>query len=115
MYIEVVDTGYKRLINRVRQLLRQIFASESILQLIPFGAIGPLEFYAKGRLDNKLAPNIPAFGMIIQNLMADQPWLTAIVEPCLKVLAHQLALQSRSVFQHLTLQRTIIIQGSPNA
>jgi Kyakuja-Dileera-Zisupton transposase len=116
MYIEVVDTGYKRLINRIRQLLRQIFASESILQLVPFGATGLLEFYAKDHLNSKLAPNIPAFGMIIQNLRAaHEPRVAAMLEPRLKVLAHQLALQSQSVFRDLILQRTVIIQGNPNA
>jgi len=68
MYIDIVDTGHKPLINRIRQLLRQIFASESILQLVSLDAIALLESYAEGHVDIKLAPNIPAFGMILQNL-----------------------------------------------
>lgn len=108
MYVEVVDIGHKQLINRVRQLLRQLFASESVLQLVSPSAIAPLESYAEGHIDNKLAPNVPAFGMIIQNLTADEPRLGAVVEPRLKALALQLALHSRRIFQDLTLYRTVI-------
>jgi hypothetical protein len=84
MYLDVVRTGHQQLINRVRQLLRQLYASESILQLVSPCAIGPLEVYAEGHVEVKLAPNIPAFGMIIQNLTTDNHRLSVMVEPPLK-------------------------------
>jgi hypothetical protein len=114
MYFEVVETEHKRLINRVRQLLRQLFASESILQLVSPQAIAPLEIYSEGHVDAKLAPNIPAFGMIIQNLTANEPQLSTIVEPRLKALALQLALQSKRVFTNLTLRCRVIKEANVN-
>ena len=67
--------------------------------------IPPLEMYSKGRIDVKLASNIPAFSMIIQNLTTDEPHLSAMIAPPLKALALQLALQSKRVLTTLTLRR----------
>ena len=110
MYVEVVDTRHKRLINRVRQLLRQLFASESVLQLVSSSAIAPIESYTEGRIDNKLAPNVPVFGMIIQNLTTNEPRLGAVIVPRLKALALQVAFHSRRISQDLTLHHTVITQ-----
>lgn len=112
MYLEVVETHHKPLINRVRQLLRQLFASESILQLVSPSSVAPLEMYSEGHVDVKLAPSIPAFGMIIQNLTLDEPRLSTIVTPPLKALALQLALQSRRVYTTLTLRRTVLREAN---
>ena len=107
MYFEVVETGHKTLILRVSQLLRQLFASESILQLVSVDAILPLERYSAGFIDSKLAPNIPAFGMILQNLTHDEPRLSEIVSSRLQALALQLALQAQRILTDLVLHRNI--------
>jgi len=115
MYIEVAATDHKKLINRIRQLLRQLFASESILQLVSCNTIAPLEMYSEGRVDRKLAPNLPAFGMILQNLRNNiSPELIELIETQLKPLALQLALESRRVFEQLKLNRTVVIQADVN-
>src|SRR5271156_1807861 len=113
MFIDVSETPHKALINRVRQLLRQLFASESILQLVSASAVAPLERYSEGHLDPKLAPNIPAFGMIIQNLTDDEPQLIEIVEARLMALALQLAARSKAVASNLISQRTVVLEANP--
>jgi hypothetical protein len=115
MYLELVKTHHTRLINRVRQLLRQLFASESILQLVSSSSIAPLEMYFEDRIDVKLTSNIPAFGMIIQNLTADEPHLSAMIAPPLKTLTLQLALQSKRILTALTLHHGTLQEVNTDA
>ena len=109
LYLELPRDRH-RLFNRFRQLLRQLFANDSILQLVASGAIEPLRKYAVGEIDDKLAPNIPAFGMILQNL-TDQVELAPRIHLCLQKLAHALTLQAEIVLKDLILRRKILKEG----
>jgi Kyakuja-Dileera-Zisupton transposase len=112
MFIEVCECDHSGIINRIRQLLRQLFASESILQLVSASAVAPLERYSEGYLDPTLAPNIPAFGMIIQNFKEVNANVKETVETRLKPLALQLAARSKEVAGNLISHRTVVLEAN---
>jgi Kyakuja-Dileera-Zisupton transposase len=107
LYLELPRERHPKLSNRIRQLLRQLFANDSILQLVSPNAIRPLKKYSVGEIDDKLAPNIPAFGMILQNL-SDQG-IALRVHLALRSLGLALAVQAELVLKDLILRRKIII------
>ncbi len=106
LYLELPWNRYLKLSNRIRQLLRQLFANESILQLVSPDAIQPLQKYSIGDINDKLAPNIPAFGMILQNLNDQE--VAPRVHLALQNLAHALAVQSEFALKDLLLRRKVI-------
>ena len=110
MYLEVVSIGHQQLINRVRQLLRQLFASKSILQLVSSCAIDSLEIYIESHVNIKLTFNISAFDMIIQNLTMNNHQFNVMIESSLKRLTHQLTSHFKNILQNLILNHTIVIQ-----
>lgn len=90
---------------RFRQLLREIFSNDSILQLVQPRAIPALRRYSLGDPSHNVAPVIPAFGMIIQNLTTET--LMQLVEPCLRQLAKALADRAELVLNNLISERTV--------
>lgn len=110
LYTDLSHEMHRKLFNRFRQLMRQLFANESILQLVAPAAIEPLKLYAAGQIDDKLAPNIPAFGMILQNLK-DQVELAPRVHLCLQKLAQALTIHAEFVYNDLNRRRQIIREG----
>ena len=98
---------HKKYALRFRQLLRQIFSNDSILQIAQPVAIDNLRRYSVGDPDHNLAPVVPAFGMILQNLTKNQQ-LKDHVEPCLRNLAKALADRSELTFNNLISQRQVV-------
>lgn len=96
--------------RRFHQLLRQIFSSDSILQLVCTKAIEPLTHYGQGLpLDDTLGALIPAFGMIFRNLDQGLP-VTMAVEGRMRKLASLLARRARTVFDSLVRTREVVHQ-----
>lgn len=90
--------------TRFHQLLRQIFSSDSVLQLISVKAIGPLSSYAEGgEADPRLGALVPALGMIFKNLHG-APVSTAI-KIQLRVLCRLMADRAKAVYETIVNQR----------
>lgn len=101
--------------SRFHQLLRQIFSSDSVLQLVSVKAIGPLSSYADGGNANpRLGALVPALGMIFKNLHG-APVLSAI-ETQLRVLCRLMANRAKIVYETIVNQRkaeVIVGDGGP--
>jgi hypothetical protein len=110
--------------TRFHQLLRQIFSSDSVLQLVSVKAIGPLSSYAEGgEADPRLGALVPALGMIFKNIngsaglndgaeLNDGAGSTAI-ESQLRVLCWLMADRAKTVYETIVNQRkTQIVSDS---
>ena len=106
VFIEI-HALHRKLTARFRQLLRQIFSNDSVLQIVQPHAVVHLRRYSTGDLDHNIAPAIPAFGMILQNLTNSEE-LRDRVQPCLQKLAKALADRSEFVFNNLISQRHVV-------
>lgn len=101
--------------GRFRQLLQQIFSSDSILQLITPAAIPLLIEYANGDHPNiRLNAFIPALGMIFTNMQAETGEVIRILHDTLRPLSKVLATRARNVFEDLILRREVIFSKTFN-
>jgi hypothetical protein len=92
--------------KRFRQLLEQIFSSDSVLQLVPSAAISHLRSYSnEGTASKSLLALVPAFGMIYCNLshLSDRGLqdLREDIEAHLKAMCGVLADRANDVFNDL--------------
>jgi hypothetical protein len=104
-FIEMHDQ-HRKLAVRFRLLLRPIFSNDSILQIVQPCAIENLRRYSVGDRDHNIAPVVPAFGTILQNLTDEE--LRGRIQPCLQKLAKALADRSELVFNRLISQRRVV-------
>jgi hypothetical protein len=96
---------------RLHQLLRQIFSSDSVLQLITPDAIPYLTSYSDGNEpDPRLSALVPAFGMLHMNL--DGTPASASVEVLLRPLCGVLAGRAQVVYDDLIRSREVVVQPS---
>jgi Kyakuja-Dileera-Zisupton transposase len=93
-------------------LLRQIFSSDSILQIVQPRAVLPLQRYANQEPNSNrdVAVRIPAIGMVIRNInVSTNEELKRIVDEPLRRLAGALALRSQQAFEEMKKQREVSI------
>ena len=108
-------SGQSKLLHRYRQLLRQIFSSDSILQLITLRAIPLLRNYAGGQLpDPSLSAFVPALGMLFTNLYTNsqKPEFLRAVERILMPLCNVLAVRAIRIYEDL-LHRRQVVRSDP--
>ena len=109
------ETPKEMAMKRFRQLLQQIFSSDSVLQLVPLAAVRHLKLYSEsGETSNALIALIPAFGMIYCNL----PSLTekglhdlrADIDLHLRAVSEVLRARANDVYEDLCQSRNITRQ-----
>ena len=111
VYYETRNTASPDLHNRYRQLLQQMFSSDSILQLITWAAIPLMLDYAEGQApDDRLTPFVPALGMVFRNLQSPQEpqEVVDIVHKSLRSLCAILAMRARNIFDDVVLRREVL-------
>lgn len=107
MYLSLENTKNSQLTRRFRQLLRQIFSSDSILQLICPKAIEPLMQYGDGNgKDVTLGALVPALEFIFRNMDSTPP-VPEDFETKLRELSALLARRAKNVFEDLVISREV--------
>jgi hypothetical protein len=96
----------QNLFDRFQQLLREIFSSDSILQLVTHEAIPLLLQYSKGGAFNpRLEALVPALGMLIRNLRTQEASIASVLVAILRPLCGVLGSRAQNVYSSLVKSR----------
>ena len=112
MFCDLPVPSKSTLSRRYQQFLRQIFSSDSVLQLITPRAIPLLLRYSNGEQpDPALSALVPALGMLFINLYSEsqgpqfEPSMATILRPLCRVLAER----AKMIYEDLIAKRDVIV------